>query len=923
MRCLIPPRFRPSTFHGLRCWWLIAALIAFAPARGRADVSTTISILHGYDFYYPSLSLTSDTPPLTFHWIESASGRLWQQLGDTNGAGDAFLTNDLNAVIHECTNGLWKLYLNRGHPSEQLYQFAVSITGVTTNVLGDVTIHFPVDGSTDVTSLPTYLWSGPSNLPSIFLSSAHLTGGNNYFANLPSTATQWTPGLLSPGSNRLFVEYLTNPFPGITLSTPTNAQGEPVPDWSGGGGLYSYRFSNFTVTGNNSASHSLKAHYTFDDSSFRGRDFSPNENHILTSSSWDTPVHIYVTNAAAGSAAAEFYGYSSLWLPTNLFPVLADSFTVSAWIKTTQVDGDDADSGNAGAGVVWADLPGTVADVVPLALTGSKAAFFTGDPLNLSDHTLHSSGDVVDTGEYVHVVVTRDHITGQKTIYVNGELDATGTGSAGSLDALTALGDLRLGGTFLHGYAGLLDDVQFYSGILNSIEVAWLHDHPGSTIPDVGGDGELADAVDMPTGIWTTGGDAPWFRQTDETYDGNDAAQSGGIDHDQQSWIQTTVDGPGLFSFWWNVSSEDSDGYDYLVLTVDGQSETEISGDWGWDYYEVNLSPGPHTLRWTYYKDGDFTAGQDAAWLDEAQFIPEIEVAMTLRIERSNDPENPGFFALPHFDSVQPDPLTSHEIVSPGGTFSISMDSEGVESGGYSMQPTLAALISELEAGDWTIYINRGHPTERQYTFTVTVNSLDLTNLPLVNVSSPAEWATGIATNHLFTWTGPSNYDSLFLYSSMQGTGAASGGFTNLPSNALSSRMPNPLTPGTNRLYIDFTRFGYPDIEFSEPLDSSSMPLYSWSSQVVLTSTQTRRFVVGDDVPPATPAQILNPWHTGTNFSLSLLTQLGRTHTVQSRTNLTTAPWVDVTNFVGNGATMQLFLPLTDAPETYFRVGTQ
>lgn len=130
--------------------------------------------------------------------------------------------------------------------------------------------------------------------------------------------------------------------------------------------------------------------------------------------------------------------------------------------------------------------------------------------------------------------------------------------------------------------------------------------------------------------------------------------------------------------------------------------------------------------------------------------------------------------------------------------------------------------------------------------------------------------------------------------------------------------------PGTNAVHINFTLNDFSGVTISDPEDIiTSTPFSSWYAQVSLTSSQIRRFVVGAVEPPATPVQILNPWHTGTNFSLSLLTQAGRTHTVESRTNLTTAPWVNVTNFIGNGDTMQLFLPTATAPETYYRVATQ
>ena len=151
---------------------LLLALVALivgglSPRRCMADVTANVSIWHGYDFYYPGLDLSSTNPPVTYHWMENASGKLWKQFGDTNGVNDFFLTNELNAVIRECTNGLWKLYLNRGDASQQLYFFKMSIAGVTTNVLGDVHILSPVSGSFEVTNQPTYVWTGPTNLPTL------------------------------------------------------------------------------------------------------------------------------------------------------------------------------------------------------------------------------------------------------------------------------------------------------------------------------------------------------------------------------------------------------------------------------------------------------------------------------------------------------------------------------------------------------------------------------------------------------------------------------------------------------------------------------------------------------------------------------------------------------------------------------------
>jgi len=54
---------------------------------------------------------------------------------------------------------------------------------------------------------------------------------------------------------------------------------------------------------------------------------------------------------------------------------------------------------------------------------------------------------------------------------------------------------------------------------------------------------------------FTTGGDAEWFAQSTEYYVDNDAAQSGAISGGQETWMQTTVEGPGNVSFRYKMAS--------------------------------------------------------------------------------------------------------------------------------------------------------------------------------------------------------------------------------------------------------------------------------------------------------------------------------------------------------------------------------
>lgn len=132
----------------------------------------------------------------------------------------------------------------------------------------------------------------------------------------------------------------------------------------------------------------------------------------------------------------------------------------------------------------------------------------------------------------------------------------------------------------------------------------------------------LADALDSTGLVWSTSGNLPWFRQTTTTKDGVDAAQSGGITHNQTSNMQTTITGPGTMTFWWKVSSES--GYDFLRFFLNGIEQTgslaRISGNVDWVQKTVNLPTGSNVVEWRYTKDGSVSANADTAWVDQVVF---------------------------------------------------------------------------------------------------------------------------------------------------------------------------------------------------------------------------------------------------------------------------------------------------------------
>ncbi len=129
----------------------------------------------------------------------------------------------------------------------------------------------------------------------------------------------------------------------------------------------------------------------------------------------------------------------------------------------------------------------------------------------------------------------------------------------------------------------------------------------------------LGDAVNMSQSTWSSAGILPWTVQTTYTHDGVMAAQSGAITHSQESWLETTVNGPGQLSFWWSVSSETN--LDFLEFQTNGVLAMRISGTVPWQQQAFTLGPGIQSLRWRYVKDSSVSSGQDRGYLDEVSFV--------------------------------------------------------------------------------------------------------------------------------------------------------------------------------------------------------------------------------------------------------------------------------------------------------------
>ena len=68
------------------------------------------------------------------------------------------------------------------------------------------------------------------------------------------------------------------------------------------------------------------------------------------------------------------------------------------------------------------------------------------------------------------------------------------------------------------------------------------------------------------------------------------------------------------------------------------------------------------------------------------------------------------------------------------------------------------------------------------------------------------------------------------------------------------------------------------------------------------------------------PAHIIGPALVGDNLGFAWATVSGQSYTVQQNTNLATTNWVFYTNLIGDGSLMNLQVPVTNAPQQFFRV---
>ena len=190
----------------------------------------------------------------------------------------------------------------------------------------------------------------------------------------------------------------------------------------------------------------------------------------------------------------------------------------------------------------------------------------------------------------------------------------------------------RVSGSSLNGSYSVVVEIPVGSVVGEWNLDLFIRDEVGNfSLLDIGdvtvaGGGSLGNAVDAVQYEWDSS-DPKWSYVEDVTHDGVDAAMSPSIGDDESSSIETTVTGPGTFSFHWKVDSEEFADYLSVDIPSTGDFET-ITGDVDWDEVTFYLPEGEHLVIWSYEKNGAVSEGADAGWIDQVRFIGDSDTTL-------------------------------------------------------------------------------------------------------------------------------------------------------------------------------------------------------------------------------------------------------------------------------------------------------
>lgn len=255
---------------------------------------------------------------------------------------------------------------------------------------------------------------------------------------------------VSPRSKRVRILAMTAITASTLFAAPASAAGNLVGEYTFED-LYAAAIATDTATGNNGVPFGSPAPASSADVPNTGE---PN----LESASFDGQNYFQINNT------------------------IGNNFTICAWVKTASVGGE---THWTSAPIAESESGGWNLDFGFGINSQGKLIFGNGGyDSNSNAYDGHLDGNtVVNDSTWHHLCATRDNTTGAVKLYVDGNLDASGTTGTG---LLTSNSLIRIGnGTDGNSpFVGLIDDLRIYNSVLTDEEISGVATPEEPTTPE-------------------------------------------------------------------------------------------------------------------------------------------------------------------------------------------------------------------------------------------------------------------------------------------------------------------------------------------------------------------------------------------------------------------------------------------------------
>ena len=168
-----------------------------------------------------------------------------------------------------------------------------------------------------------------------------------------------------------------------------------------------------------------------------------------------------------------------------------------------------------------------------------------------------------------------------------------------------------------------------------------------------------------------------WWEWVDASVPDGACLRSGSISTNDESALLVQISGAGRLSFDWKISAGRGDA---CAFVLDGVEKNIIQRSSSWKSVSVDLGAGNHVLQWIYRRGTGSATGEDAAFVDNVDWRPNLSLQVSSAFG-TPDPEE-GTHAFVYGDSVaatiaEPEPETGVRRVFTGWTGTGSVPASG------------------------------------------------------------------------------------------------------------------------------------------------------------------------------------------------------------------------------------------------------